>query len=681
MRRARFAVGLAVALCSAAGASNFDLPPDDAAAPFDLRAARLEYTNETVYASGGVTGRFEKVRIQADQLSANPVTGDLHIEGNIQFERGKMLWQGEELDYNFIQQTGVFGPSALYFEPAYMSVDHVERVSTNEYLLRGATFSTCPLVHPHVHAKAREVRLVDEKYVKAKGVTFYIGKVPVFYVPTWRHKLNEGVFSYKFGHSSEWGGYVHTKVTLPVTQSIDSITDVNLYGDRGIGLGQGFSWDGPPARGAAQAFYLNDSNPYGRYDTALDRKQIDRDRYRLKLEHIQSITEFNYINTKWNYLSDPVVLDEFLKSEYRYTAHPENFGSWVYGNGSIGSEVFTSTRLNDFYDNTDRVEYSADLYQKKLGKLPLYLQSENSVAHLNRGFAETNPDSDYSSVRIDSANTLYLPQRYGALNVVPRASYRATYYSKSAAVNGSGEEVRHIPGAGLEISVQATKVLSEQSRWYGQGLRHKVEPYADYSYESSSVSTNRLRPFDSIDRLDDANQVKIGLRNVLQTKREGRTSRFIDLDLYTYYLVERHGAPEKFSNLYFDARMPLSRHWMVDVTGMYNWYTGEIPAVNTRMAYHADDVVFSLEHLYRTDDLSLWTPRLDLYPDAKISFETYARYDDRANDVEEIAVLGYMNWCCLRYGLGYHFYDDREQRIMLSVGLSAFPKARISSGL
>ena len=44
-------------------------------------------------------------------------------------------------------------------------------------------------------------------------------------------------------------------------------------------------------------------------------------------------------------------------------------------------------------------------------------------------------------------------------------------------------------------------------------------------------------------------------------------------------------------------------------------------------------------------------------------------------------LIGYKNFCCMRYGLGYHHYDDGEQRIMFSIGLSAFPEARISSGL
>ena len=253
------------ALLATAAAFEADLPKEIPDEPFEILAPRLEYTNDTFIASGGVTGRFENVVIRADTISGSPETGDLHADGDIRFERGNVIWQGSELDYNFIKQEGLFGPSALYFEPAFLSVDHVERISTNEYLLRGATFTTCPEDSPHIHARAEEARLVDEKYIKAKGVVFYVGKVPVFYVPYWRHKLREGIFTFKMGMGSEWGAYALTKATLPITENVDYITDINLYSKRGVGIGQGFSWEYPQAVGEFAAFYLKDQNPHERF--------------------------------------------------------------------------------------------------------------------------------------------------------------------------------------------------------------------------------------------------------------------------------------------------------------------------------------------------------------------------------------------------------------------------------
>lgn len=666
---------LVLGIASVSRAVDTDNSEKVSGRPIDLRAPHLLFTNDTVMASGGVTGLYENVTLRADSVSANLETGDLHLEGNIHFERDDVIWTGTVLDYNYLTQIGTFGPSSLDYDPVLMSVDHVERVATNEYLLQGATFTTCALDHPHYRVKVKEARLIDEKYLKAKSATFYIGKVPVFHVPYWRQTLKQGIFTFDGGYKSKWGVYGMVKATVPWSEDFASITDLNLYSKRGIGLGQGFAWDYPSARGTFESFYLSDRDPNAKYDNP----EIEKDRYRLKLEHLQNFSSTHYLNTKWNYLSDPVVLKEFYRSEYRKYAQPENYASWVYGNSFVGSEAFANYRLNDFYDNTDRIEYSIDLYRTRIGNSPFYVQSQNSIAHLERVYAETNTLDSVDAVRIDSFNAIYMPQRFGFLSLVPRATYRATYYSRNA-VDGS-DEFREIPGAGIEVSMQASKVLSDRERWYGKGLRHKVEPYVDYIYADASAETNRIHRFDYVDMLGDANMVKVGLRNVLQTKRQNRVSRFVDLDLYTYYFVEEDGTSDDFAPLFIDARMPLTSRTMVDVDGVIDWNHGTVPLFNTRFSYKKSRALtLSMEHLHwEAEDMSLWTPRFDLYPEGRFSLFGYARYEDRANDIEEFSIGGYVNRCCMRFGLGYHFYDDNEQSIMFSIGLSAFPEARLKS--
>jgi hypothetical protein len=100
-----------------------------------------------------------------------------------------------------------------------------------------------------------------------------------------------------------------------------------------------------------------------------------------------------------------------------------------------------------------------------------------------------------------------------------------------------------------------------------------------------------------------------------------------------------------------------------------------VPFFNTRYSRRYEDLTVSLEHLYREQRDSLWTSRLELFPDYKWSAEGYVRYDDNNNDLEEIAVTGYMNWCCMRYGLGYRYYDDGEHRLVVSFDLSDMPKS------
>ncbi|WP_372798495.1 hypothetical protein, partial [Pontiella sp.] len=320
IKRSLLLIGLLAAAC--AQAIDVDIPDEIPDEPFDLTAGRIEYTNETLIASGGVTGRFENVTVRADRVSGNTQTGDLRMEGDIFFQRDNIEWRGTDLDYNYITQTGDFGPSTLDFDPVLMSVDEVQRVSTNEFMLKGATFTTCELSDPHFHVRASEAHLEGEEYLRAKGVTVYLGSVPVLYVPYWRQKLSRPIFTFEAGTGSEWGLYLLTKATVPVSKHVDSITDVNLYSKRGVGLGQGFEWDHPDMTGGISGFYLYDQDPYRKFDPADSDpeyaavgNEINRDRYRLKLEHLQKFDETFYVNTELNYQSDPAVIEEFFKSE------------------------------------------------------------------------------------------------------------------------------------------------------------------------------------------------------------------------------------------------------------------------------------------------------------------------------------------------------------------------------
>jgi len=659
--------------------------------PFDIQAPHMEYVNGTFVASGGVTGRFENATIYADEVRGNPDSGDLHMAGNVRFERDGTVWTGSKLDYNYLTQKGSFDDTTLKLDPVWVTADKIERVETNVVRMTGADFTTCPKAHPHYHVHVKEAEVKNRKYVKAKSATLYLGNVPVFYFPYWRHNLQDSIFKYKLGYGSRWGGYALTRTTLPLSEHVDWLTDLNAYSKRGVGVGQGLNWFWPNAEGKFRAFFLNDSDPYAKYDSPTDRKLINDHRYRYKFEHLQRFSDTHYVNTKWNYLSDPAILDEYFRSEHRENAQPENYASWVYGdNRFFGTEVFVNKRLNDFYDNTDRYEVSGDLYRSKIANTPFFFESENSIAHLERVYARTNSvDRKYETFRVDSANTLYLPQRYGFLRVVPRVGYRFIGYSNTPNLPGTeGEnDVRGVGSIGMEVAFQASRILSETDRWYGQGLRHKIEPYVDYVFQGASDDHDRYYQFDDVDAIDDANKIKLGLRNVLQTRRDGRLARFIDLDLYTYYRFKRYDERDDFDSLFLNARLWITPRLVADLEGEMNWNNGLIPYFDTRVSYRKNkDVIVSLEHLYQSENnpdtgrrQSLWTPRIDLFPDQKYSLEAYVRYEDSENEMEEYAVIGYVNRCCMRYGLGYHRESDGEQRIMFSVGLSAFPSAKIST--
>ncbi len=135
---------------------------------------------------------------------------------------------------------------------------------------------------------------------------------------------------------------------------------------------------------------------------------------------------------------------------------------------------------------------------------------------------------------------------------------------------------------GAELSTKASRFYPDaSSKWLElDGLRHIVQPSLNYVFVPSpnkkpsdlpgyeyELTTSRLLPimypdYNSIDQIDAQNALRVGLRNRLQTRRNGQVEDFFDWNLYTDWrlnpLEGQHGFADIFSDLYIRPRSWIS---------------------------------------------------------------------------------------------------------------------------
>jgi LPS-assembly protein len=223
-------------------------------------------------------------------------------------------------------------------------------------------------------------------------------------------------------------------------------------------------------------------------------------------------------------------------------------------------------------------ELSWEVARTPLFNGPIFYESTNSASWLHRAFAAPTGNQsidlsagalnpDYSVFRFDSFHQFTFPKTYfGWLSVVPNIGFRGTYYSSTGSFTESdpsnglseglltenGARVRFAMNAGVEASFKLSKVFEGvQARWLGlDGLRHVIQPYADFSWESKpTVPSSDLLPFDqyipstrlqaidfpqfnSIDSLDRWTILRLGMRNRLETRRDTTTVNWLSVDTY-----------------------------------------------------------------------------------------------------------------------------------------------------
>jgi len=686
--------------------------------PLDIVADSLEYFAEKnlMVGSGNVEVRDRGDTLTADYMSVQTDTMDIYARGNVIYRRGTQIWQGEELRYNVRTRQGDFGSFSMFYDPLYITADGSKRLSTNEYLLNGVTITTCEGDDPAVAIHAREARIKDRR-VYAKGATFYaLGFIPYLYLPSYSRSLDshDRFFQFVPGYSSRLGGYLLTAYNYRLAENLRGITHLDYRSKRGVGFGQDFVWkdrEDESYEGMIGGYYLNDDDPLeGPESEARTVDNVEEERYRLKLNHYQTFTERDYLIANADYLSDPYVLQDFFNREYRYGVQPENRLTLTHRGDDYTAAIGFNKRLNDFYENVDRLpEISLSVPRMQLGESGFYYESQNTASYLEKVFPEESDIEEYDAFRADTGHTIYYPTRFfGFLNLIPRAGYRGTYYSDTLttttstntaivedefgvvtvttnvfdSINLMGSDFRNVVQLGWEGSFKAFRTWDDYIVMNdGDGLRHVAEPYLDHTYQPEpNITPDELPQFDSVDTLDKRHDIKLGMRNKLQTRRVKQPVDLIDLNIFSYYLVDPDEDEEDFTDLFWDGDMSLVSWLSIEFDGSYDFYESDLKTFSTQIGYVMEDLSsVGLEYRYRLDEQSLVGLVIKMFPQDRWSFEADFRMDYEQDELEEQAYFIKHKGPCMIWGLGFREVDE-DQQVWLQVGLTAFPESLIDAG-
>lgn len=560
-------------------------PPPDGGV--EIVADRMEYDADAniMRGIGNVQIRQHNDFLRADYVEVHTETEVAVARGNVFFERDGRTWQGEQFTYNFRTRVGEFGEFNAFQDPYYISARESEQAGPGLFRLSGARLTTCSGDQRQEFViTAREATITDGSVLRARHVVARLYGIPIFYTPflkkDFSRRSNIDVMP---GYSSRMGAFLLTAYNFYPTDHIKASTQLDYRTARGVGVGQRVRWRIPHnnARGRFQAYYANDQRPIRSGSQRLVREGlVDSDRYWLGFQHAQMLDAQRTLMMDLNYVSDPFMLEDFFDSEFRARVTPDNRVTVTHRDERFTAALQLNIRLNDFFQNVNRIpEASLDVNRLELGDSGFYYDSRHRASYLQRVFPRQDEADDYDAIRLDTTHTISYPMRqFGFLSLIPSVNYRATWYSDSAPTvqsftntvvqtdetglpvldeegqvlmediiftesESGSATLRHIFTFGLDTSFKAFRVLTEEPNYLGRGLRHVAEPYAQYTL----VPTPNKRPddlyqFDMIDRLDKRHDIRLGMRNKLQTRRgETRVHDFIDLNTYTIYYIDQIG--------------------------------------------------------------------------------------------------------------------------------------------
>ncbi len=725
-----------VCLISLLGARTFaqsslfaDLQQDpvvssDEAGGIEVNADSMQYDREQgrIVADGNVVIVSGRDRLRGDRVLVNVNTGDLYALGNVELERDGEILRGERLHFNTRTRVSSLDTPSMDSDPFRIIAETVRRSGDNTIELARASITTCELDHHHAHyhVRARRLTVYPGDHLRAYHARWYLGRVPVFYVPHWRRRLHDE-YGWNFypGYRSRWGGYLLSSYFHRITPNLRLEHHVDYYSERGVGLGEDVDWQFEGGKGQLNLYYIHDRKPLGHNppEPSLD---ADRDRYRIFLRHDQSFDANTRLLIRNEYISDVRFRRHFFDRQYRRLRQPENFASLSHQRDLYTITALANYRLNDFYDNINRLpEISLDWYRVQLGDTSIYYESESSSVFLQRVFASEDERESHATFRIDSLHSIYQPRRIdGWLNVVPRARYRATYFSNSrktetfdtvitqtvtndvtlavqtlsetntvTQVRDGDMQLRHIFEFGSEVSFKAFKRLQDSPG--GQPWRHVVEPYANYTLRfEPNVLPEDLYQYDSVDAIRDRHTVLLGVRNILQTKRNDRSVEAADVNIFTTANLDPDRDQDVFESIEMESRFRPAPWARVDFDGLYDLVEGEISEFRSRLRLHDDDLWhFRFEHRYRRERSSLISVDTMFSPNRNWTINLHSRYEFEFSRLEEQGGYLQRNFDCMSIRLGGSVFpgfrrtdgtrEDSDYRVDVALWLKAFPEMEL----
>ncbi len=564
---------------------------------FDILPGEEEGKTVGVY-RGNVHGTYGNVEVSADVAVLWVDTDNMEYE---LYARGDVILRTVGGERHVLERDGleVFRADRLYINPSDergLVLNPELRMRDEQrdeiYVVRGrkayildrenlllldAGTTNCPHGIPHYEFQAGRMQFIQQPsrlFAGAWNVSFVAGERQrsLFWVPYVGLNLDDQTYllrSVSAGSSSfgvtletDWGP---RDLGIDPDWMDDWTVSIDYFSRRGIGLGTGMDYsfgdrEGIDQRGSLESYYIRDRAE----QDSLGRPVPRSDRGRLQFQHRVDWSPRWRTDLEYYHLSDHAFLREYFRSDFASEKAPETQFFTRHTSQHLWGGLQVKTRVNDFMTQREAVPgLELHVLDAPLGPFSYDSMFDGGLYEYKLSEEESFRD-DLDRVdppqitRLHTDHRLSMPMRIGFLKIDPYLRLLGTHASKGAEREGSfrGSATRFGGGGGFRAAADFSRMYNvrkekpELSR-----LRHIVTPYLEaerLEVDTGSGEFIQMRGEDPwprygrgprarddwIDAIDDTRVMRIGLRQRLQTKRDGRSLDWVKIDVTTVFRSE-----------------------------------------------------------------------------------------------------------------------------------------------
>ena len=664
-------------------------------------------------AKNGVVVRWMGSRLSAASVQIDDSTGTAEAKGDVVIdyvdESGTVQrWKGREARYDFRSRRVEARDFRFGRPPLFVGGGEIQAgQDAGKQTAKDVLITTDDASTPAYSIRARSVTITPDKTIVADNALLYVGKIPMMYFPKYTRtaERHPNFWTVTPGFRSLYGPFVLGSYHFQVRTNVSAALDLDYRQRRGVGGGPQIGYDfGDLGQGSGRFYYLRDEAP----ELSSFKGPIDPDRYRFDFRH--SVTNDSGFAFKGilHGQSDTMVWRDFFEGEYRRNPQPKTFVEVGQAWSDWSLDLLAQPQVNDFFRTVERLpDVRLKGFRQPLGETPVFYESESSLAYLR--YRDAFPGgTNYSAFRGDSYHQLLVPKTYfGWLNVTPRAGGRFTHYGEIEGLSGMpAERDRWVLNSGVDVGTKASRVWPaiHSDRFDIDGLRHVVEPTVSYVYVprpdktpvelpqfDRELITQRLLPlqfpdYSQIDSVDSQNTVRLGLRNRLQTKRDGQVENLVHWAVLTDWRMRPRTDQSTFADIYSDLDYAPLRWLVLTSETRFDVSTREFREANHRVTLTPNEWVdWGVGHRYLRDDPTtygignnVFFSSLFLKFNENWGFRAFHQFESRDGVLEEQQYHIYRDLRSWTAALGIRLRDNRgapsDWTIGLTLSLKAFPR-------
>jgi lipopolysaccharide assembly outer membrane protein LptD (OstA) len=416
-------------------------------------------TGDMFVYEGYVNATLGEIRLQADHVTFNSLTGDMTAEGNVIFDQGAdQRVTARRAEINWKSKRGTFWETTGFTnrtqtgEYVFFTAARIEKTGPATYELYDADVTACEDVVPKwgFHARRAELKMGDR--ITLHNSVFHIKTLPAFvlpfaWIPATRKERKSGFLLPSTGTSTQKGRTLKLAYYQTLGDSADITFRTDIYTQRGLGFGVEFRAQtdeksymrlgvfavkdrlfGPAGPSQGGTAFVGEGQQYLPHGwvavgnvslvTNLQFRQVFSEDISQVIDPRRESTFYAYNNTpnfSFNFLAKNETTTLFRPS--RNAANPGG-----------GSNVDVKVRQAPQIDMT--------FYPRRIfDNLPVYFSFDSSIGALKR--EETVDSSDVFVTpagvqRFDFQPKLTVPlATIAGVAITPSLSFRETYYTSS----------------------------------------------------------------------------------------------------------------------------------------------------------------------------------------------------------------------------------------------------------